>query len=237
MRLNKLIFVMIISTLISAPLSTFAGSPLPTNIISLESPEGVKLFNESQSSPYFWRLNSQFISQTNQTYCSIASSVMVLNALKVEAPKDPTYEPYRMFTQDNFFTPDVKKVLPPELVRKQGATLKQISEALKTFHVNVKTYYANDLTIDKFRSIAVDTISKNRGYIIVNFLRTGLGEEGGGHLSPLAAYDKKADRFLMLDVARYRYPPIWVTTTDLWKGMNTIDADAKAHRGFVIVSQ
>jgi Phytochelatin synthase len=162
---------------------------------------------------------------------------MVLNALKVEAPKDPTYEPYRMFTQDNFFTPDVKKVLPPELVRKQGVTLKQITEALKTFHVKVKTYYANDLTLEKFRSLAADTTSQNRGYIIVNFLRTGLGEEGGGHFSPLAAYDKKTDRFLMLDVARYRYPPVWVTTADLWKGINTRDAGANASRGFVILSQ
>ena len=29
--------------------------------------------------------------------------------------------------------------------------------------------------------------------------------------SPLGAYDEKADRFLILDVARYKYPPVWVT--------------------------
>ena len=44
----------------------------------------------------------------------------------------------------------------------------------------------------------------------MNYLRKAIGQERGGHISPLAAYDAKSDRFLILDVARYKYPPVWV---------------------------
>jgi hypothetical protein len=53
----------------------------------------------------------------------------------------------------------------------------------------------------------------------------------------LAAYDEKADRFLILDVARYKYPPLWVTTSDLFEAMNTSDPDNdNKTRGCVLVS-
>ena len=57
-------------------------------------------------------------------------------------------------------------------------------------------------------------------------------------ISPLAAYDAKVDRFLILDVARYKYPPVWVKTSDLFDAMNTTDAanDNKT-RGYVLVAK
>jgi hypothetical protein len=73
--------------------------------------------------------------------------------------------------------------------------------------------------------------------VIVNYQREAIGEQTGGHISPLAAYDARADRFLILDVARYKYPPVWVKTTDIFDAMNTPDAsnDNKT-RGFVLVT-
>ena len=63
-----------------------------------------------------------------------------------------------------------------------------------------------------------------------------MGQEKGGHISPLAAYNSKADRFLILDVARYKYPPVWVSTSDLFAAMNTTDSDNdNKTRGFVVV--
>ena len=73
--------------------------------------------------------------------------------------------------------------------------------------------------------------------MIVNYLRKALGEQIGGHISPLAAYDGKADRFLVLDVARYKYPPVWVKTADVFAAMNTPDAaNGNKTRGFVLVT-
>jgi hypothetical protein len=72
----------------------------------------------------------------------------------------------------------------------------------------------------------------------VNYLRKAIGQQTGGHISPLAAYDAKVDRFLILDVARYKYPPVWVKTSDLFDAMNTTDAanDSKT-RGYVLVAK
>lgn len=212
------------------------NSLIAAPLISLDSKEGTKLFYRFDQAPYFWRLNSEFISQKNLTFCSIASSVMVLNALKVTAPHDPAYGKYSMFTQENFFTDPVKKILSIDQVTQKGSTLDQISEALRTFGVTVKTFHANKSSLKKFRKLVKNTINKQQGYIIVNYLRTGVGQEGGGHMSPIAGYDPKTDRILLLDVARYRYPPVWVQTQDLWNAMNTQDSDSKAFRGYVLVT-
>ena len=74
--------------------------------------------------------------------------------------------------------------------------------------------------------------------MIVNYLRKAIGQERGGHISPLAAYDAKSDRFLILDVARYKYPPVWVTASDLFAAMNTTDpANNNKTRGYVLVTK
>jgi hypothetical protein len=43
-------------------------------------------------------------------------------------------------------------------------------------------------------------------FVLVNYSRKTIGQERGGHISPLAAYDSKTHRFLVLGVARYKYP-------------------------------
>jgi hypothetical protein len=233
-------FKKILATLLTVSIlitSASFSAMLPKQLIALPSPEGNQLFIHSYSSNYFWPLDLQFVSQENLAYCSIASSVMILNALNIPAPTDPIYAPYKTFTQNNFFTPAVEKILPASLVKRRGATLEQISQALATFPVTVSTTHADKITVDQFRELAKKVIATNSGYIIVNFLRTALDEQGSGHMSPLAAYDAQSDRFLLLDVARYRYPPVWIKTQDLWNAMHTADADAHAYRGFLIVSK
>jgi hypothetical protein len=65
-----------------------------------------------------------------------------------------------------------------------------------------------------------------------------IGQEIGGHISPLAAYDAKADRFLILDVARHKYPPVWVKAAELFDAMNTPDAaNDNRTRGYVLVAK
>jgi hypothetical protein len=90
---------------------------------------------------------------------------------------------------------------------------------------------------DQFRELAATALESKDHYLIVNYSREILGQVGGGHFSPLGAYDRNTDRFLIMDVARYKYPPAWVKATDLWDAMNTDDLDAKAKRGYVVVGR
>jgi hypothetical protein len=44
-------------------------------------------------------------------------------------------------------------------------------------------------------------------------------------------------RFLILDVSRYKYQPIWVKAADLWQAMATVDKVSGKTRGFALVSR
>lgn len=231
--LKKTLLILFASFMFSA----FAATELlPKALIPLASPAGNQIFLRSYKENYFWPLSLQFVSEENLTYCGIASSVMVLNALNIPAPLYNTHGPYHLFTQDNFFTPNVEKILSDSQVKKHGISLDQLAKVLATFPVQVTTIHADKINADQFREIARKAIHNNQ-YIIVNFARAGLGEQGYGHLSPLAAYDAQSDRFLMLDVARYRYPSVWVKTQNLWAAMHSVDKDARAYRVFLIVSK
>ncbi|MBO0733035.1 MAG: hypothetical protein J2P49_01675 [Methylocapsa sp.] len=43
---------------------------------------------------------------------------------------------------------------------------------------------------------------------------------------PLTAHDAAAGRFLILDMLRYKYPPVWVRAEDLFNAANTNKRDS-----------
>jgi len=64
----------------------------------------------------------------------------------------------------------------------------------------------------------------------------GVCDRDSGHISPLGAYDGDTDKFLILDVARYKYPPVWVKAAVLFGAMNTADSDNNNRtRGYVLI--
>jgi hypothetical protein len=210
--------------------------PLPTNLIDLDSAEGEQLLIESQARRDYFPLSTQFVTQDNLAYCGVASMVMVLNALNIPAPETPNLGTFRMFTQENFFNEKTQKVLSVEVVSKQGMTLEQLGAFLETYPVDAQVYHAENSSLEEFRKLAIQNLKEPNNYLLVNYLRSTIGQERGGHISPVAAYHESTDRFLILDVSRYKYPPIWVSATDLWNSMNTTDSTSNKTRGFVLIS-
>lgn len=212
--------------------------PIAPQLIPFSSREGEQLLIDSQSRQDYFRLSDRFVTQINQAYCGVASSVMVLNALGLTAPESPQIKPFREFTQENFFDrEETKKVISPDLVSKQGMTLAQLGGLLSSHGAKVKVHYGSDIALNRFRSLLRQNLSERNNFAIVNYLRKTIGQERGGHISPIAAYNQRTDRFLILDVSRYKYPPVWVKTVDLWQAIKTVDADAGKTRGFVLVSK
>jgi len=74
-------------------------------------------------------------------------------------------------------------------------------------------------------------------FVLANYFRATLGQVGGGHWSALAAYDAQSDSVLILDVAKYKYPPAWVSISMLQQSISTIDTTSNKARGLVIVSK
>lgn len=210
---------------------------LPDSLTGFSSDAGEAFFTESDAREAYFPLASNFLTQKTQAYCGVASIVMVLNALAVPAPAVPEYEPYKTFTQDNVLDERTDTILPREVLARQGMTLDQIGGILATQPVKAEVHHAADTSLDEFRRRASEALGQPGRFVIINYLRKAIGQEKGGHISPLGAYDAKADRFLILDVARYKYPPVWVKASDLFDAMNTTDSDNQNRtRGFVLVS-
>ncbi|MCT7952538.1 phytochelatin synthase family protein [Ancylothrix sp. C2] len=211
--------------------------PVKGNLINLNSREGEQLLLESKARTDYLPLSLQFVTQDNLAYCGVASIVMVLNALEIPAPESPEYGKFRLFTQENFFNNEkTRQVVEPQVVARKGMTLDQLSQLIETYAVKVQVYHAGNSSLEEFRKLAVQNLEQPGNFILVNYLRSSLGQETGGHISPIGAYNEKTDRFLIFDVSRYKYPPIWVSTSDLWQSMNTLDSDSGKTRGFVLIN-
>jgi hypothetical protein len=209
---------------------------LPPSLIGLASDAGGQLFLQSSARQAYWPLSMQFVTQKNQAYCGVATMIMVLNALGVSAPATPGIEPFTTFTQDNVLNEKTELILLQSVLVKKGMTLDQFGKLMQTYGVRTEVNHAASSAVDQFRASAVKYLSAPRHHVVVNYLRRTLGQEKGEHISPLAAYDAKTDRFLILDVSRYKYPLVWVKTEDLFAAMNTVDDDNDGQtRGFVLI--
>jgi hypothetical protein len=206
-------------------------------VVYLDTARGAALFDGAATKEHFWTLVRYFISEKFLTYCGIASSVTVLNSLGVEAPEDPQIYPYTMFTQENLFTDAVLHHRRPVEVEKHGNTLEQLALILGSFPVDVETHFAADLEPESARDLLVDTLRDPDRRVIVDFDRKHLHQKGSGHFSPLGAYHEGEDRFLIMDVARYKLPPSWVTADTLYEALSGEDPDSGKSRGFVTVGR
>ena len=213
--------------------------PLPDNLIADSSPAGQELLIGADARQAYFTLANNYLTQKTQSFCGVASMVMVFNALQLPAPDVPEYAPYKTFTQDNVFNASTEAILPqaddpqaghhprpdgrpaggstgqcrgPPCLRRQPRRLPQRGS----------------------RPIS----AQPDHYVLINYFRNALGQQKGGHFSPLAAYDKETDRFLILDVARYKYPPVWVKAEELFAAMNTKDSDNDdKSRGYVLITR
>lgn len=212
--------------------------PLPDQLVGFDTDAGAQLLFHADATKAYFPLSSQFVTQATQSYCGVASLVMVLNSLKMAAPPSDVLKPFSAFDQVNFFTDRTEAVRPRADIEQRGMTLDQLGGLARAWGADAVVHHAADSNLAEFRDLASKALATTDQYVVVNFLRSAIGQQKFGHISPLAAYDSDTDRFLVLDVARYKYEPFWVTAGDLFAAMNTTDSDnADRTRGFVIVGR
>jgi hypothetical protein len=211
--------------------------PLASNLVDLRTEQGRAFFLEAEAREAYWPLAAQFVSQKNAAFCGVATLVMVLNSLEVPAPPVPGAAAYESFTQENVFDDKTEAILRQESILKRGMTLDELGALFESFGLEARVTHASQASLEAFRADAIDSLRKRSHHVVVNYLRSSLGQRQGGHISPLAAYDGKTDRFLILDVARFKYPPVWVAARELFEAMSTIDADNGGRsRGYILVT-
>lgn len=211
--------------------------PVPPNLVALAQPAGQKRLTGAASNQSYWPLSQYFETQRNEAYCSVATSVMALNALGIRRPQSTQYPDFPFFSQEDFFRGIDPRVANAAKVSQEGMTLDQLSTALKAFPVEVRKYHAADVSLARFRDLVRSTTGRNDRFVLLNFRRMEIGETGGGHWSPLAAYDSASDSALLLDVARYKYPAVWVPLAQLYAGALAVDSVSGLSRGIVIIGK
>lgn len=207
----------------------------PGTYVTMTSDEGLTRLIRSEYKTDFWKLSAHFATQVRQTLCSVATAVTVLNALELERPIDPVYKPFPYFTQTNYFERGVNKIRTRDVTLTEGMTLQMAAEAMRLHGAETTPFHAGDVTLEQFREAAKENLKTRDNYVVINYQRQLIGQPKGAHFSPLGAYDAVTDTFLIMDVARYKFPPVWVRAQDLYAAMNTMDSEVSKSRGYILV--
>lgn len=91
------------------------------------------------------------------------------------------------------------------------------------------------LSDEAIRTELAENLATAGDYVIVNYFRPVLGQEGGGHISPLGAYDEASDSFLILDVNPNGHSWVWAPAAALIHAMRT--PDTTENRGYLLVRE
>lgn len=212
------------------------GGMEPNLLIELNSIAGRELLKHCAVNHFVdWSIH--FECQENLTYCGVASGVISLNLAGACAPESSRHPSYKLWTQENFLTSKAESVVKERQIRKSGMSLSQFSQLLIANGLkNAKAFHADSMALSEFRYSLIQSM-RDEKFVVLNYQRKNIGQDGGGHFSPIAAYSESGDSFLVLDVARYRYGPVWVSVDRLFESCCTVDDSTGKSRGFLVFSR
>ena len=127
---------------------------------------------------------------------------------------------------------------PLDVVRAKGITLAKLNCLARCNGASSVLKYAMGMTEQEFREdvIAACSSPARRSVLVASYARPVLNQSGSGHFSPIGGYHQGRDLVLILDVARFKYPPHWVPLTTLFLAMQGIDKDSNKSRGYLMLS-
>ena len=229
-------------------------------LVPFASDEGLARLARSMAKVDFPALANQFEPQSNAAFCGPTSAAIVLNTVRARSadlprdrsrlrPEDFQYLPGTFdptvprFTQDNVIGKGRKtraQVLGEPVTidgtpkRDVGYQVRQLDEMLRANGLATRLAVVDDGRPEQeIRAELVDNLARRGDYVIVSYRREAIGQRGGGHISPLGAYDAASDSFLVLDVNPTSAGWVWIPTATLVKGMRTFDT--VENRGYILI--
>lgn len=149
------------------------------------------------------------------------------------------------FTQDSVIAPGAKtraQVLGEPLtsngrqLRDGGYQVRQFDQMLRANQAATRLVIVDEAhSDDAVRRDLVANLQRRGDYVVVNYRRELVGQQGGGHISPLGAYDAVSDSFLVMDVNPATAGWVWMPTAVLLRGMRSFDTIE--NRGYVHVER
>lgn len=212
-------------------LQTFHRRSLPTDAIAFSSPEGRGVFSEALTSAGlngYFPLAEQFHTQSDPSFCGLGSLVMALNALSVD-PGRRWKGPWRWFAEDM-----LDCCAPLADIRKRGVDVEEFACLARCNGADVNVQRCDASNLEAWRA-ALATAASGEAVVVASYDRAAMGQTGSGHFSPIGGYHARKDLALILDVARFKYPPHWVSAEQLWRAMERVDPTTGLARGWIVV--
>lgn len=210
--------------------------PARADLLPLESADGSARFARAEAGPAALGLLANLETEIYLTFCGPASLATALNSLGIREPAAAVFHPYRRVTQDSLFTAENLAVKSYSAVQIAGLTLEQLAHFARNLGTEAEATHADEMSADVLRIRIRAALADTSRRVVLNYSRIPLGQLGDGHISPAAAYDAASDSVLILDVARYKYPPVWVPIAMLHTAMLRIDTDSGRPRGLLILA-
>lgn len=210
---------------------TFHRRPLPSDAIAFSSAEGRGVFSEALASEGlngYFPLAEQFHTQSDPAFCGLGSLVVALNALSID-PGRLWKGPWRWFSEEL-----LDCCVPLTNVRERGVDVDEFACLARCNGAEVEVHRSDASSLEDWRA-ALAIAASGEAVVIAAYDRAAMGQTGSGHFSPIGGYHASRDLALILDVARFKYPPHWVSAESLWRAMARIDPSTGQTRGWLVV--
>jgi hypothetical protein len=90
---------------------------------------------------------------------------------------------------------------------------------------------------DLRRDVQQAAVQENGVVLVVSYDRGSVGQTGSGHFSPIGGYLASKDMVLVMDVARFKYPPHWMRLSELYCAMLPLDPVTNKSRGWHLLTR
>lgn len=225
---------------------SFYGRDLPAFLVDFRTEEGktrlVRTLGGSTAAPYL-ALASTFHTQSEPAFCGLATLAIVLNALQVD-PQRVWKTPWRWYAEEL-----LECCEPLGRVKQHGITLGDFACLARCNGCHCDTTYADaasDHAYQQLRDAIVDVCSAvpesgasgallPARHLVVSYARAALQQTGGGHFSPVAAWDPATESVLIMDTARFKYPPYWAPLRRVFEAMQPLDPTTQRPRGWAVL--
>ena len=195
----------------------------------------------------YWSIAPHLIQQATDSSCSLATAVMLINAVRGREGQLRIGEPASEASLldklgDAFWRMSVAQ-------DGNGLNLTEFAPAMEralssyecagTWNVTIAPVTDAEAAASDLRAALIAMENGAAGFIAANFhldLFYGDGVDVG-HFSPIGAYDAARDRVLMLDVYKKDYEPMWAPLPRLAKAMATLSRKTGEPRGYAVVKR
>jgi glutathione gamma-glutamylcysteinyltransferase len=209
---------------------SFYRRTLPDDLVDFSSPVGKQMLRRSLdagTAEAFFRLIANLHTQGEPSWCGLGTLVTVLNALQID-PGRTWKGDWRWFGEELL---DCCTSL--EQATTNGLTLQELATIAHCNGAHVDRHFATPDSLLDFRTAVQRCVTQDHQALIIGYHRAGLQQTGSGHYSPIGAWDAQTDHVLILDVARFKYPPHWAPLQRVWQAMTRLDETSGQPRGWL----